>query len=372
MKKLLVLLIVAMGLFSFSTGAFAQLADICAPCDKCLVGSVGCPTTQGGACGYFDFETGYGYSSGRGTGNCHAVFSICNCLNAGTTFIAGHRIGIRLTILVNGVPGQNGAYWSDPASANIQFRMFATQLEACQATSYGTGAFGPGKFFKTLADGKSGTEVTTLIGGTTCTVPPANQATQIVTNPDQGYLITLADETAKTSRWWVNIPEIRIDPAVLNKGEKISVKIETLDQSTGGICADCVATCECVVDVAYVCPSTTSSSSCIFPYFTSTTAPNDTQLYWNGIAITNTGSTSGTATLTVKQQDGATGTYTTPSIAAGSIWVKSLDQVPFTGSGLGNLPIWIKVTSTFGSMDGFAIIADTSTGESMGYLCRKP
>jgi hypothetical protein len=249
--------------------------------------------------------------------------------------------------------------------------MYATESETCNTPAY-TLSFGPGKFYKSTSAGKSSTEVTTLAADPTCAVGSSNQATRIVTDVTAGYVITDLDELNKLSRWRIDIPEIRIDPTVLHNGEKISVKIETLDMDSGGICADCVVTCECIIDVALVCPSGEVGTECLFPYFTSTTAPNDAQPWWNGIAITNISSTDGTATLTVHQQDGATGTFTTETIAAGSIWVRPLEAIPFTGSGLGDLPIWIQVTTTFPQMDGFAIIADTSTGESMGYLCRKP
>ncbi len=380
MKKLLVLLTVAVGLFGFSAGAFAAgLDDICIPCTKCPLGTVGCPQPAQGitpTCSYFDYETGYGYVPGtRGLTreeNCKAIFSICNCLNAGTNFVAGHRIGIRMTILVDGRAGQNGAYWSQPASANIAFSKFATQELACAATAY-VSQFGPGKFYKTDSNGVATTEVTSLTGGTTCTVPTANQATQIITDPGSGYTITLQDETDNLSRWLINIPEMRIDTSVLHNCETISVKIETLDQNTGGICAECTATCECIIQVAKVCCATPSSSTCLFPYFTSTTAPNDAQPWWNGIAIINTGSSDGTATLLVTQTDGVKGEVTV-DVAAGAIYVEMLKDIEFTAAGgtLGDKPVWIQVNTTFTSMDGFAIIADSTTGESMGYLCRKP
>jgi len=375
MKKLLVLLTVAMAFFVFTTGASAQLLDVCTPCPKCEVGSILCP--QSGqditpTCSYFDYETGVGYSSGRGTGNCHAVFAICNCLSAATSFVAGHRIGVRMTILVDGLAGQRGAYWSAPGTTDIAFAMFAHQADACAATAY-TSSFGTGKWYKTNSSGTATDEVTGLASNSSCAPTSGQQATQIITDPDKGYTITLADETAKLSYWWIDIPYIRINPSVLHNGELISVKIETLDQSTGGICADCVATCECIVDVARVCPTSGSSgSTCLYPYFSSTTEATDAQPFWNGIVVTNTSSIAGTATLTVHQQDGKAGTYTTPSIPAGSMFVQALENIGFSGTGLGDLPVYITVTTTFPSMDGFAIIANTATGESMGYLCRKP
>jgi hypothetical protein len=377
MKKLLVLLTVVVGLFGFSAGAFAQLENVCSTCTKDgHIGSVSCALEEQETCVThpFDFETRDGYTGEtvvtEAASTHRAIFSICNCLDAGTTFVANHRIGIRLTILVNGVAGENGAYWADPNSANIRFGLYATLDEACQATAFNT-QFGPGGFFKSDL---TTTATPNALSSTTCVVPAAAQATVIATNVDAGYTITLSDENLKRSRWWIDIPYIRIDPNVLHNGEKISVKIETLDQATGGICATCVATCECIIDVAYVCPSSpvVLTDKCLFPYFTSTTEATPEQPYWNGIAIINTSTTPGTATLSVFQKDGATGTFTTPTIDAQSMYVEALENIPFTGSGLGGKnPIYIKVVTTFDGMDGFAMIANTVTGESMGYLCRQ-
>jgi hypothetical protein len=312
MKKFLILLTLVVGLLVLSTGAFAQFADVCSSCPEAdIVGSVG-PGQAGGNCSSFDYETTSTYqANSRGSGKYRAIFEICNCLNAGTSFVAGHRIGVRLTILVDGVAGQNGAYWSQPATADIQFGMFATQEETCAATAYAR-HFGTGMFYKTLADGKSGAVVATLSSGTTCAVPAARQATMIVTDPTAGYVITAADELSKLSRWWIDIPEIRIDPTVLHNGEKISVKIETLDQSTGGICPDCVATCECTIDVAKVCTYS--------PFFTTLTvassAPN------SGVSITvnpsdNSGQGIGTTPFTLTYINNTPVTLTAPSKASG-------------------------------------------------------
>jgi hypothetical protein len=275
-----------------------------------------------------------------------------------------------MTIMVNGQFGQNGAYWSAPGDSNIEFSKFASLQAACASTGYDSN-FGPGAWYTSTAAGTSGTEIMTLAGDPTCVVPALNAATMLVTDPDQGYMITDYDVLMKLSYWKIDVPPIRIVPDVLHNCETISVRIETLDQSTGGICRDCNATCECIIDVAKVCCTSTTSGECLFPYFTSTTAPNDAQPWWNGIAIVNTGSAAGTATLTVKQVDGASGSYTTPSIPAGSMFVRTLDGIPFTGSGLGDQAVWIDAVTTFSSMDGFAIIGNTQTGESMGYLCRK-
>lgn len=387
MKKLLVLLILVVGLLGFSTGAFAQLIDVCNECKGAVIGTLDCP--QGGQTGCtdtpFNFQTRYGYN---GTTTpltlsqtpYRAIFNICNCETAAISFVETHRIGIRLTLLVNGVAGDNlGAYWAnpDPASANIEFGMYAQPADTCALAAYlSLGVnndlgmpryFGPGQYYK--ADGVT---PATPENGAACAVPSANRAVTVTTNVDKGYTISPNDVLYKLSRWWIIIPDMRIDSTVLHNGETISVKIETLDQATGGICATCVATCECTIDVAQVCPTGATSTGCLFPYFTSTGTATSASPYWNGIAIVNTGSTAGTATLTVYQKDGKTGTFTTPTVAAGSMYVAALENIGFTGAGLGGLPVFIKVSTTFSSMDGFAMIADAATGESMGYLCRKP
>jgi len=385
MKKILVLLAVAMGIFAFSTGAFAAAtADIvsCLSCDKCTLGVLPCPneTVQGGptpTCGYFDYDAadgqGYGYYSGRTSlSNCRAIFPICDCEDTATIFTQGHTIGVRMTIMVNGAYGQKGAYWSQPGDADIEFGKYKSKSLACSTAGYGSN-FGPGTWWKTDSTGASTTQVNTLAGNPTCDVAAGNQATLLVTDVTAGATISVADEVNKRSYWKIDVPPIRIDPSVLHNCEIISVKIELLDQSTGGICADCVAVCECIIDVAKVCcPSTGGSASCLYPYFSSTTEANDAQPFWNGIVVVNTSSVAGSATLTVYQQDQKVGTYTISEIKANSMFVQALENIGFSGSGLGDKPVYINVTTTFPSMDGFAIIANTATGESMGYLCRKP
>ena len=326
MKRLLVLLTLVVGLLGFSAGAFAQVGiPICNSCDKSPLGTLNCPTgAQGSDCtdSPFNYQTRDGYNeTARYTlANTpyRAIFNICNCETAATSFVEGNRIGIRLTLLVNGVAGDNlGAYWADTAAAtNIEFGSYAESSETCTDTAYlslGTGGltdrhFGPGKYYK--ADGV--TEVAATYLGTACVVPAANRAVVVNTNVDSGYLITADDVLNKLSRWWIILPEMRVDPSVVKANDVISVRIETLDQASGGICATCRATCVCVIEVAKMCPKAplTINNSCLFPYFTSATAANPAMgnPFWNGIAIVNTGSAAGNATLTVYQQDGTTGT----------------------------------------------------------------
>ena len=396
MKRLLVLLTLVVGLLGFSAGAFAQVGiPICNSCAKNTLGTLDCPKgAQGSECVDYPFD--YQTRAGYGTGNTEAeydltntpyraIFNICNCEvpvptdPSSAPFSEGKRIGIRLTMLVNGVAGDNlGAYWADTAAAaNIEFGSYAESSETCTDTAYlslGTGGltdrhFGMGKYYK--ANGVD--EVAATYLGTACVVPAVSRAVVVNTNVDSGYLITADDVLNKLSRWWIILPEMRVDSNVLKANDVISVRIETLDQASGGICATCRATCVCVIDVAKMCPTSdiSGSTTCLFPYFTSTSAATPDNPYWNGIAIVNTGAKTGSAVLTVYQQDGRTGTFTTPLIAGHGMYVAALENIGFSGTGLGDMPVYISVSSTFSSLDGFAMIANSVSGESMGYLCRQ-
>ncbi len=376
MKKLLVILTLVMVSLFVSTGAFAQVLPVASTCSA-AVNRVPCVQEgqTAGVCNPFDFETdGIWWCPELKTYSNRAIFSICNCPDTAVNFAAPNKIGIRMTILVNDKSQAEtttalGAYWADPAATNIFFGKYVTIDQACADTAF-LDSFGPGRYYHSTND-LTPTGTSTPRIDTACAVSLANQATVYVTNRDAGYEITVADENAGVARWAVNIPLIRVDPAVLHNGEVIKVKVEFLLQSGGGICADCPPICEGIITVAKVCCG--DVSLCFFPYFTSTGPVTDAQPFWNGIAIINKGGTAGTATLSVFQQDGARGTFTTPEIAAGSMFVAALENIEFTSTvgTLGGLPVSIDVTSTFGAIDGFAMMSNSDNGDSMGYLCRQ-
>jgi len=386
MKRLLVLLMV-LSLFGIGSAAFAQTAPVPYTCSS-VIPRLEC-TLAGGQTGTtclpWDWQTGLYYPSGAPACNIskywnRAIFQICNCPDTATNFKAGSIIGVRMTLLVNDLTGERGAYWAATDSAMpIVFRRYTDTTTACNSTNMGlVDSFGPGHFYKY-------SDRTTLRNPTSddvCDVPSARETTVYVTDRTAGYTITVADETLALNRWWVNIPLIRIDKNILHNGEKICVKVEFLNQNIGrGICNDCPPVCEGTICLAIVCCE--SSSTCFFPYFTSATAPVGTtgNQYWNGIAIQNTSSIAGKATLVAHETgpDAATAgrvaSWTSDVILPGTMLVKTLDQIPFTPALRGGLPLYIDVSTEFGSMDGFAMMADSTPdgkGESMGYLCRKP
>ncbi len=375
MKKLLVILTLV-SLVGLSTGAFAQVLPVASTCNT-AVGRIPCEAVQSvNNCIPFDFETSGAWwcDTGKTTYSNQAVFSICNCPDTAVNFKAPNKIGVRMTILVNDKSQAEqasplGAYWADPTATNIFFGKYVTIDEACAGTAY-TDSFGPGHYYHSTNDLTS-EGYRTPINGTVCAVGTANQATVYVTDRQYGYQITTTDEQNGVARWAINIPLIRVDTTILHSGETIKVKVEFLLQSGGGICTDCPPICEGIITVAKVCCG--EQSACFFPYFTSTTTVTAEQPFWNGIAIVNKGGAAGTATLQVYQQDGARGTFTTPVIEPGSMFVAALENIDFTSTvgTLGGLPVFIDVSSTFGAIDGFAMMSNSDNGDSMGYLCRQ-
>ena len=363
-KKVLGLLTVMIAVFGFSTGAFAAWGDeICTTCKGCTVDRVACEAGEQEEilCYEFDYDDRHGadgYCVASELEKCKAIFNICNCENA-SDFESGQTIGVRMTILVDGEDGENGAYWSGGADANVDLRLYGTEALACDnmADVYDE-VFGPGKFY--LSDLETVVPPATLVDDTTCEVVAAARATVILTDPTEGYTITPLDAIDKLSHWWIDIAPIRIDPNVLHAGELISVKIELLNQESGGICADCVSVCECIVDVAIVCCLDGASYDMYFPYVLT-----QDSAWFTGIVVTNLSSSVAiadmVATFTITDGTGATFTYTKTDFET-KVWAFSLDAELSNFSGTpAPGAAWLKVETNF-SVDGWQFMTDGSFG----------
>jgi hypothetical protein len=308
MKKLLVLITAMVAVFGFSAGAFAAWGDpICTTCKGCPVGNIPCNIEEQAEddCADFDYDSfvpsRHGYCS-TNSANCRAIFNICNC-ETPSVFDAGATIGIRMTVLVDGVAGQLGAYWAEDAT-DLALKTFDGVIPEDPCADVGQlENFGLIDFFK--ADRISG--ATPLASSSCDPIIAANQAVVLVSEVGEGYVIDATDVTEKRHKWWIDILPIRIDRNVLHDGELISVKIELLAEGSGGICAECDAVCECIIDVAYVC-CTVAAKSIYFPYV----LPGSTS--WStGIVVTNLSSTIApadmVATFTLTDSTGAKFTY---------------------------------------------------------------
>ena len=168
------------------------------------------------------------------------------------------------------------------------------------------------------------------------------------------------------SYWRIDVPPIRIDPAVLHNDEIISVRVDIYDPTAATpICPVCVAClCTCEIQVAKVCCAGPAPSTALtFNYFTSLTrattgtgSPSPIRLQWpvrcdpDG---TRTGWQCGTTTVSVP--------------AGCGLFVDMLENLTWTGTGLGGVPRYITANCNFGCVVfGFGMMANGS-GASMGY-----
>lgn len=357
MKKILVLLTVMVMVFGITAAAYS--ADVCSSCTGTIRDIPCVPPVQGGAtCNGFDYDLNSaldGYCVFSAKNNHRLIFSICNCAKA-ASFVPGLHVAVKMTILVNNMDGDRGAYWSSipgGAPATINFKDYATAALACDNAPL-TKTFGAPTYY--LSDGSiTGTPSAT----NACTVTGTNKVT-ILRTAAPGYVLVAGD----APHWRIDVPPIRIDPAVVPAGAKISVKVELYDptvQTT--ICPTCVeCLCDCTIDVAITCCSVATSTTLNFPYFADL---KSTLGWWNGIAINNTTAAAGSCTLTAVEKTGAISTATV-AVPAGGMFVSFLENLTFAGA-TGGLPARITAVCNYAGATGFAMMADRSTSDSMGY-----
>jgi hypothetical protein len=369
MKKLFVLLTVMVAVVGFTSGAFAQCTNCKGP-----IRNVPCPLVadQGATvdCTWFDYDlnddtaagpdlTADGYCLYDGTDpvEYRAILRVCDCAETATIFNTPD-VGIRMTILVDGVAGNAGVTWADTQPATIDLDSFVNTTEACDLTHAWTvdGSFGAPTYYD--SDGNAiapGDLDLPDAADTACTFTGYTPSSVLFTE-GAGAGFNAVGYTEGI--WWIDIPPIRTNPNVLNDGEVISVQIELVDLP----CPTCVL-CECTIPVAQVCCTAVTSDCLLFPYFTSLTA--DT--WWNGIAIVNTSSTDGSADLTAYEADGSVATATV-DVAAHSMFCDVLENIAWSGTGLGGSRLYIEVETDF-EADGFFMMGNGM--EAQGGLPRK-
>lgn len=371
MKKIMVVFAVMAMVLGFSVAAFAVT---CVQC-KCELRDIPCPTaTQSAAsCNGFDYDNNTafvpppfgpfsidGYCATGPASNCKAIFPICDCAQA-AWFLPGKNVGVQMTILVNGLSGDRGAYWSGtygdgnaPMPLALLFNDYSTSALACAGTTVGGNSFGMPNFF--LANG---TTTGSPQAGTTCTVAAGSKV--VILKSTAFYKLVAGD----FPYWLIDIYPIRIDPAIVPAGAKISVKIELYDfNAATPICPTCVGClCDCVIDVAVTCCATAAPATTLpFPYFADL---KSTLGWWNGIAINNPTAAAGSCTLTAVERNGAISTATV-AVPAGGMFVNYLENMTFAGA-TGGMAARITAVCNYAGATGFAMMADRSTSDSMGY-----
>ncbi len=305
---------------------------------------IGDRVTQGtDTCDYFDNETGGGFCSLTHVANKMIISS-------SAPFDQG-QYQVKLEILVNGQTGDNGVYWSNE---HVTADGYDTKDDACDADVDTTVDLGAPDY--ELANGDTATpdapnsddcDVDSDARAVVLTTPVTN----LSLDPSNDYL-------------WIDLPAFNYDLDEINEGDVVSVKVTIIKVPCGTVFEDTwqIGT--------FGCPAAGVSNMLLYPYFTQMIGG----VYWNGIAIVNLSSSDGTATITVYEADGDVGTVDVP-VKANSMYVGLLSDLvsqltQTSGSGsLGDSRCYIIVSTDFNA-DGFAMMANSATGESMGYLPR--
>jgi hypothetical protein len=259
---------------------------------------------------------------------------------------------VTMEILVNGQSGDNGVYWSNEAPLS---EGYDNKDDACDATNLDGRALGAATY--ELANGSAATPEAPHIND--CDVDSDGRA--VVMNIAAHSLNLVSNDDFL----WFNLPAFNYDLDDIQQGDVVTVQI-TINKVPCGVYFTGVWEIG-----TFGCPTEGVSTTILIPYFT--IMLGDT--YWDGIAIVNIGSTDGTATLTVYEADGDVATMTV-NVAANSMYVNLLSAMvsgmtltTSVDGTLGNARNYIRVTTDF-NVDGFAMMARSDTGESMGYLPR--
>lgn len=123
--------------------------------------------------------------------------------------------------------------------------------EACGAEqAYAYDTYFSGLYDYLTAAGSTGTPLTTE----SCTLGAANRVVKIIPRKNQaadtfGYTVTADDEFSGNSNWAIDIPQMRVDPGMVNGGEKVWIRV-CLSRFCEG---DCVEECCAYVSIGTLC-----------------------------------------------------------------------------------------------------------------------
>lgn len=258
---------------------------------------------------------------------------------------------LRLEILVNGLAGDRGVYFSN---VNPLTEGDPTLVGACAAMP-GV-AIGLKAMF--LADGV--TPSAGAAAGADCTIAAAARAVILTTAGDPMNLVAGDDYML------INLPPLNYNLADINEGDVVTIRV-TLNRLPCGTIGPFDITIG-----TFGCDAIAVANWLLYPYFTNF----DSTAWWNGIVVDNLGAIAGTATLYLFEKDGDIG-QAVVAVDPQSQYVALLSNIAWTvavagGSGvIGDVSGYIIACTDFNT-DGFAMIANDNSGESMGYLPRVP
>jgi hypothetical protein len=318
-----------------------------APCKGQAPGyiQIGDRITQGSdTCDGFDNETGYGFCSYTHVANQMIIGS------SAPFDLAQYQV--KMEILVHGQSGDNGVYWSNQS---LWIDGFDTQDDACASNT--SSPVTPALAYE-LANGSPATPEG--MHSNSCDVEDAGRAVVLTTAVTDLSLVSTNDFLG------FDMPAFNYDLDDIQEGDVVSVRVTITKVPCGEIFTGTwqIGTFGCQVAA--------QTAKLLFPYFTEASADS----FWDGIAIVNGSGSDGQATLTVYEADGDVGTMTV-DVKAHSSYVNLLSAMvagmtlsTSVDGTLGNAKSYIVVTTTFVPADGFAMMAEAATGQSMGYLPR--
>lgn len=387
MKKIIIFLMAATMVIGFSGISFA--ADTCETCIAPGTIDRACPIEEQGDCYSepFDYEDA-AYDPNYCTdpkAPRRVIFPACDCEN----FVEGDYIDIRMEILVNGLSGDNGAYWAQNVNS-IDVGTYSSSAAACDdGLNYDGDFLGPFEYlyYDSQGDLETGSPLT---GGYYCeSIGDSNRVTVIQPDADlintdcleHGYMITAENDLNNEAYWAINIPYIRFDQNMVQAGDVIEVRIclakAIVDTRTGGdfpceypivdlggICDDPACCCTFEVGTLGCClEDLVLGGKLIYPYATEM----NNATWWYGMVITNISDEDGVADVTVYETDGDTATISV-DVAANNMFVTNNQALMAAfGGDIGDARAYFEVNCDF-TASGFLFIGNDDKAEAMGYL----
>lgn len=300
----------------------------------------------GSSCVAFDNDNNTGYCNGTSDSNSLII-------NRTDGPFASDDYILELTILVNGEEGANGVYFDD----SVPQTGGADTLE--DAGVVAVAPVGASTYYNA-----AGAMVDTAdLGVDECAVDTDGKAVMITT---AGHGLNLA---ASNDFLKVDLPALVYDADEVQAGDEVVVQVTV----TRAPCGELITTDHMVATMAAQC-SSTATDVAYFPYFTEADGAD----FWDGLAIVNNSDADGTATITMREADGDVA-QATVDISAYGMYVNTLSAMVADGDftlvetvegTLGNARSQIMVNADGMTIDGFGMIGNPDTGESMGYLPR--
>jgi hypothetical protein len=189
-----------------------------------------------------------------------------------------------------------------------------------------------------------------------CSVNAASRIRKVMTS---GGAISSIDQY---DALWIDLPEMDYDTTIIGAGTQAEITITFSKYPCGVVFTKSVVIGTFVTDCGV-----SDTTNLLYPFL----PPLDGSLpgWWGGFTVVNASTKAGTAILTFYERDGDTATLTTPSIAAGGMWVADMasvlsDAAPSSSNAgkFGDDDVSIQVLCNFGKGAGFAFTGNGTEG----------